>query len=70
MGNRDRITDMTPYLAQKWRREGYRPKEIALVLNRTPKAVQRALAVKLPKEQYRAMEVFYCERQRRRNTTA
>ena len=58
-GDKNReFTPLTPYLCQKWRKEGMSVKEIALILHRTPENVRKALRVKLSPGQYAAMEVY------------
>lgn len=52
------ITSLLPYLAQKWNREGMPPRQIASILNRPVRLIERALDIRLPDEQYDDMERF------------
>lgn len=52
------FTPDTPYLCQKWRREGMSVKKIAEILLRSTESVRKALAVPLTAEQYRDMEEY------------
>lgn len=57
--NADReFTSLTPYLCQKWRREGMSVRMIAQTLNRSVENVKRALSVPLTKEAYEDMRQF------------
>lgn len=57
--NQDReFTSLTPYLCQKWRREGMPIRQIADTLNRSIQNVKQALAVPLTKEAYEDMRQF------------
>ena len=66
-GGKDRkFTPMTPYLCQKWHREGMPTRQIAEILNRSVENVKSALDVKLSGEAYREMEEFARHRTSRR----
>lgn len=66
--DREPVTALTPYLAQKYLREGYCPREIAEILNRSERTIRTVLQEKLPKEAYERMEIYRCMRKRRPNT--
>ena len=66
--DRESVTALTPYLAQKYLREGYCPREIAEILNRSERTIRTVLQKKLPKEAYERMEIYRCMRKRRPNT--
>ncbi|WP_101908854.1 hypothetical protein [Marasmitruncus massiliensis] len=55
--NRD-YTELTPYLCQKWRREGMSIKKIAALVSRSPENVRKALKIRLSREDYATMEEY------------
>lgn len=55
--NRD-YTELTPYLCQKWRREGMSIKKIAALVSRSPENVRKALKIRLSKEDYATMREY------------
>lgn len=52
------FTDLTPYLCQKWHREGMTDWQIADTLNRSVKNVKQALMVPLTKDAYQDMREY------------
>ena len=57
-GKNRAFTDITPYLCQKWHREGTPISQIADTLNRSIQSVKQALAVPLTKEAYADMREY------------
>lgn len=55
---RAEMTELTPYLCQKWRREGMAVRQIADILRRSTESVRKALDVPLAPEEYRKMEEY------------
>lgn len=57
-GKNRAFTDITPYLCQKWQREGMPISQIADMLNRSIQNIKKALAVPLTKDAYQDMREY------------
>ena len=58
------LTPNTPYLVQKWRREGYTEEEIGEILHRPLSQIREALSVPLSMEQRRTLRKYLTPRRR------